>query len=34
VTWADLFERADAYDIDEAAIGERLRKRREEEGAS
>jgi hypothetical protein len=34
VTWADLFERAAAYDVDEAAIRERLRERREEEGES
>jgi len=34
VTWADLFERAAAHDIDEVAIRERLRERREEESES
>jgi hypothetical protein len=32
MTWATLFERAEAYDVDESAIREALARHREDDG--
>ncbi len=31
MTWAELFERADAYDVDEETVRETLRRHREDD---